>query len=161
MATRPTRRPKPAKSPGRGRARRAGNGTGAPPAAYLRLVEQFRPRPIRIAGELDQAIAVVDGLLGRKEPLLPEEEDYLEVVSDLIERYEEEHESIPDASGADMLRFLIEQRAVSQQQVAREAGVANSTISAVLNGQRELTLRHIEKLAAYFGTEPAVFLPGK
>jgi len=144
---------------GRGRGQ-AANGTAASPPAYLRLIEQFRPRPIRSAAELDQAIAVVDHLLSRREPLRPEEEDYLEVLSDLIERYEDAQEPIPDVSGADMLRFLIEQRGVSQQRVARETGVANSTISAVLNGRRELTLPHIAKLATYFGTEPAVFLPG-
>lgn len=161
MATEPARKTRPRRGAPRGSARgQSVNGTAPPPAAYLRLVEQFRPRPIRSADELDRAVAVVDDLLGRKEPLLPEEDDYLEVVSDLIERYEEEHEPIPDVSGADMLRFLIEQRGVSQQEVARGAGVANSTISAVLNGQRGLTLRHVEKLAAYFGTEPAVFLPG-
>src|SRR5262249_18724435 len=112
MATQSRHKPRPAKTSARGGRREAGNGA-APPAAYLRLVEQFRPRPIRSAGELDQAIAVVDRLLGRKEPLLPEEDDYLEVVGDLIERYEEEHEPIPDVSGADMLRFLIEQRGIS------------------------------------------------
>ena len=67
---------------------------------------------------------------------------------------------VPDVSGADMLRFLIGQRGVTQRAVAEEAGIANSTISAVLQGRRELTRTHIEKLSAYFGVEPSVFLPG-
>jgi HTH-type transcriptional regulator/antitoxin HigA len=123
-------------------------------------VEQFRLRPLQSADELTQAIALVDHLVSRKEPLLPEEEDYLEVLSDLIEQYEDRHEPVPDVSAAALLRFLIEQRGVTQQTVAKETGIANSTISAVLNGDRELTRQHIEKLAAYFGAEPAVFLPG-
>ena len=53
-----------------------------------------------------------------------------------------------------------DQRGVTQQTVAAEAGIANSTLSAVLTGHRALTLKHVEKLAAYFGVEPAVFLPG-
>jgi HTH-type transcriptional regulator/antitoxin HigA len=143
-----------------GRDRRPGPTGASASRAYLRLVGQFRPRPIRSAGELNQAVAVVDNLLSRKQALLPEEEDYLEVLSELIERYEDEQEPVHDISGADMLRFLIEQRGLSQQQLAREVGIANSTISAVLNGRRELTLPHITTLAAYFSTEPAVFLPG-
>jgi HTH-type transcriptional regulator/antitoxin HigA len=161
MATEPTHKLATRKgATRRGGRRTTADGTAPLPAAYLRLVERFRPRPIRSASELDQAVAVVDELLSRKQPLLAEEEDYLEVMSDLIERYEDEHEPIPDVSGVEMLRFLIEQRGASHQEVARGAGVANSTLSAVLNGQRGLTLGHIEKLAAYFGTEPAVFLPG-
>jgi len=135
-------------------------GNTALPPAYLRLVEHFRLRPIQTDTELDQAMALADSLLSRKEPLRPEEEDYLEILGDLIERYEQDQVSIPDVSGSEMLRFLIDQRGVTQQIVARETGIANSTVSAVLNGRRDLTRNHIEKLAAYFGVEPAVFLPG-
>jgi HTH-type transcriptional regulator/antitoxin HigA len=133
--------------------------TNRVPAAYLRLVEQFRLRPIESDQELAQAIAVVDQLTSKKR-LLPEEEEYLAVLSDLIEKYEEEHVRVADMSAAEMLRFLIEQRGTTQQAVAREAGIAGSTISAVLHGSRELTRRQIERLAPYFGVAPAVFLPG-
>jgi HTH-type transcriptional regulator/antitoxin HigA len=99
-------------------------------------------------------------LTNRLEALRVEEQEYLDVLSDLVEQYEQEHLPVADVSAADILRFLIEQRGVTQQSVARETGIANSTISAVLKGGRELTRRHIESLAAYFGVEPAVFLPG-
>lgn len=130
------------------------------PPAYLRLLEQFRLRPIRNDTDLDEATALIDRLLSRREPLRPEEEDYLEVLSDLVERYEEEHEQIPGVEAREILRFLIEQRGLTQQAVARQTRIANSTISAVLRGQRELTRGHIERLAAYFDVEPGVFLPG-
>ncbi len=48
------------------------------PPAYLRLLEQFRLRPFRTEEVLDQAIALVDHLISRRQPLLPEEEDYTE-----------------------------------------------------------------------------------
>jgi HTH-type transcriptional regulator/antitoxin HigA len=161
MAVEPTRKAQPKKKPPpRSAGEKAPPNQRSLPPAYLRLVEQFRLRPLQNAAELNQAIALVDHLVSRKEPLLPEEEDYLEVLSDLIERYEDRHEPVPDVSAVAMLRFLIDQHGVTQQTVAKETGIANSTISAVLNGDRELTRRHIEKLAAYFGAEPVVFLPG-
>jgi HTH-type transcriptional regulator/antitoxin HigA len=123
-------------------------------------MQRFLLRPIGSDSELAQASAVADELASRRAPLRLEEAQYFGVLCDLIERYEEEAVAMPDVGAAEMLRFLIDQRGVSQQVVAAEAGVASSTLSAVLTGTRELTLKHIQRLAAYFGVEPAVFLPG-
>jgi HTH-type transcriptional regulator / antitoxin HigA len=59
---------------------------------------------------------------------------------------------------ADLLRFLIEQRGVTQAGVAAGAGIAESTISEVLAGKRTLNRRQIAKLARYFHVEPGAFL---
>jgi len=44
--------------------------------------------------------------------------------------------------------------------MAGETGIANSTITAVLKGGREMTRREIDTIARYFRTPPALFLPG-
>src|SRR5207248_10140428 len=129
------------------------------PPAYLHLVKRFRLRPLQSDEELDEAIEVIDQLLSRKK-LLPEEEEYLDILSDIVERYEDEHVLIPDVSAADMLRHLIEAKGVTQQSVAAATGISNSTISALLSGKREMTRKHLEKLGSYFCVDPAVFLPG-
>ena len=131
---------------------------GFVPRAYLRLMERFLLRPINDDRELAEAAAMLDELASRKDPLLPEEQEYFDVLCDLIERYEDITIPMPDVSAAEMLAFLIEQRGVLQQTVAKETGIANSTLSALLRGTRELTRKHIEKLAAYFGVEGGVFL---
>jgi hypothetical protein len=41
-----------------------------------------------------------------------------------------------------------------------ETGIANSTITALLQGGRAMTRRHIETFARYFRTPLALFLPG-
>ena len=133
------------------------------PKAYLRLVERFLLRPIGNDPELDEALALADELFDRPN-LLPEEQQYLDVLCDLIKAYEDVVCPIRDVSAAEMLRFLIDQRGVTQQTVAKETGIANSTITALLKegrpGGRDMTRRHIEAFARYFGVEPAVFLPG-
>jgi HTH-type transcriptional regulator/antitoxin HigA len=138
---------------------RPGGGRGAVPPAYLRLLKRFLLRPITTDAELDQGTAVADELFARAD-LLPEEEQYLDVLCDLIEAYEDEHVPIRDARAPEVLRFLIDQRGVTQQQVSKETGVANSTITALLKGDREMTRKHMETFARYFGVAPAVFLPG-
>jgi HTH-type transcriptional regulator/antitoxin HigA len=128
---------------------------------YLELVRRFPLRPIRSDKELDRASEMIDALLVRPSPLAPLERDYLEVLSDLVERYEDSHHPMPEASGADVLRHLMEARGVTQSQVAAATGIVNSTISAVLSGKRRLSVPHIEKLSAYFHVGPGAFLPAQ
>lgn len=124
--------------------------------AYLKLVRSFPLRPIRTEKELDNAINVVNSLLDRDD-LSADEADYLDVLGDLVERYETEQHPIGDVSDADMLEHLIEARGVTQAEVARGAGIAVSTVSEVLSGKRSLSRTHIAKLARYFGVDPGVF----
>src|SRR5713226_2574430 len=105
---------------------------------YLALVRRFPLRPIRSENELDAAIAMIDGLTDRDD-LDSSEADYLDVLSDLVERYEEQVHPVGDPSHAEMLAFLIDQKGVKQVDLARATGIAESTLSEVLRGKRQLT----------------------
>jgi len=123
---------------------------------YLDLVRRHPLRPIRSDEELNEAVRMVDSLLDRRD-LASDEEDYLEVLSGLIEEYESEAHPMAPVSDAGMLRHLIEAKAVSQTEVSAATGIADSTISEVLKGKRSLNRGHIGKLAKYFGVSPDVF----
>ena len=125
-------------------------------AAYLKLIRKFPLRPIRSEAELDQAIAIIDSLLDRGKSQRAAE-DYLDVLGDLVERYETQTKPLEPLPDRAMLRFLIESKDVSQTQVAHETGIANSTISEVLRGKRRLSRAHVERLADYFHVSAAVF----
>lgn len=131
--------------------------TAAPaPGRYLDLVRRRPLRPIRDEAGLDAAIAVIDGILDR-DALAPDAEDYLDVLSDLVHKCESAHDPIRPTTDAEMLRFLLESNAMTQAALADAAGIAESTISAVLSGRRELNRRHIESLSALFHVSPSVF----
>ncbi len=123
---------------------------------YLDLVRRFPLRPLRTEAELDAAIAVIDGLLDRPTLTAPEQ-DYLDVLSDLVEATEAELVPMEPVGDAELLRFLIEQKGVTQAGVAAGAGIAESTISEVLGGKRKLNRTQIAKLARYFHVEAGVF----
>lgn len=123
---------------------------------YIDLVRQFPLRPIRSRKELDRAVAMIDSLLDRDDLQLAER-DYLDVLSDLVERDETENEPMPAVSDAGMLRHLLEARGVTQAEAARATGIAESTLSGVLAGRRTLNRNHIGKLARYFNVGPGVF----
>jgi HTH-type transcriptional regulator/antitoxin HigA len=126
---------------------------------YLDLVRRFPLRPLRTAADLDAAVAVIDALLDRPKLSVPER-DYLDVLSDLVEAYEAGAVPVRPVGDPDLLRFLIEQKGVTQAEVAAGAGIAESTISEVLAGKRTLNRTQIAKLARYFHVEPGAFLSG-
>jgi HTH-type transcriptional regulator/antitoxin HigA len=126
---------------------------------YLDLVRRFPLRPLRSAADLDAAVEMIDSLLDRPR-LAPAEQDYLDVLSDLVGAYENEHVPIRPVGDVDLLRFLIEQKNATQAAVATGSGIVESTISEVLAGKRALNRTQIVKLARYFHVEPGAFLAG-
>jgi HTH-type transcriptional regulator/antitoxin HigA len=125
--------------------------------SYFDLVKRFPLRRIRSDKELVVATEMIDRLL--KEDLDTGAEEYLDVLTDLVEIYEDQHEPVPDASESDVLRELMRTHGLSQQRLAAKVGISQSTISAALTGARSITKEHILKLARFFNVAPAAFLP--
>lgn len=80
----------------------------------------------------------------------------LDTLGMLIEIYEEEHYPIPDSTGAEVLRFLMEEHGLTQSDLP-EVG-SQGVVSEILNGKRELNVRQIRFLAEKFKVSSAVFL---
>ncbi len=127
------------------------------PDTYLALVIEFPLVPIRDDAHRARASAVLDQLL--QQDLDRGQQDYLEVLTDLVEKYEEGHVPIPNASESDVLRELMRSHGLSQNALKAATGIAQSTISAVLNGERSLTKEQVITLAGFFGVSPLAFLP--
>ena len=125
---------------------------------YFELVRRFPLRPIRSEQELDKATLVIDELIAQ-EQRSPGADDYLDVLSDLVEKYESEHHPIPDADPVETLQVLIEDRKTNQRTVALGSGMHVSTMSEILSGGRQMNLDHMRKLAVFFNVDIAVFLP--
>jgi HTH-type transcriptional regulator/antitoxin HigA len=74
----------------------------------------------------------------------------------LIRAYEEAHHPMPEVSGAEMLRFFMEEHGLTQSDLP-EIG-SQGVVSEILNGKRELNIRQVRKLAQRFQVSPAVFI---
>ncbi len=125
-------------------------------ADYLALCRAFPLLSIRDDAHLDEAISRIDALIDRDE-LSPGEQAYLEALSDLVELYEDEHIKMPPVSGVDVLRHLMEEHGLRQQDLVPLFG-SKSTVSDVLSGKRPLALAHIVKLSERFGLPADVFI---
>lgn len=124
--------------------------------SYFELVRVLPLRPIRSDVELDGAIAMIDSLIDQAE-LNRDQEDYLEVLSDQVHRYESEHDPIAPVPDAEMVRFLLESNDMTQAELAQRSKIAVSTISEILAEKRKLSRRHIAVLSRVFRVSPAIF----
>ncbi|MBZ5660003.1 MAG: transcriptional regulator [Acidobacteriia bacterium] len=118
-------------------------------------LEVGSPTPIASERQHAEYLSVLDKL-ARKENPTREEEKYAEVLVTLIEAYEENHYSIPDASPLEVLRTLMDANALRQKDLVPIFG-SESIVSEVLNKKRALNKTHIEKLSKRFRISPAVF----
>jgi HTH-type transcriptional regulator / antitoxin HigA len=80
----------------------------------------------------------------------------LDTLGTLIYVYEEEHYPIPNVSGVDVLRFLMDEHELTQSDLP-EVG-SQGVVSEILNGKRELNVRQIRVLAERFNVSVAVFV---
>jgi len=91
--------------------------------------------------------------------------DDMELLSVLIERYEDEHHRIDPPDPIEAIKFRMEQAGLSQKDLIPYLG-SRSRVSEILSGKRELTLTMIRALNAHLGIpaeslirEPRASLP--
>lgn len=80
----------------------------------------------------------------------------IETLSVLIEAYDRERHSLPEASGVEVLRFLMQEHGLTQKDLP-EIG-SQGVVSEVLAGRRRLNVRQIQALAARFGVDPGALV---
>lgn len=115
-------------------------------------------RPIHDEADYDQMVALMNSLLDE----VGDDEDHelaglLELLGDIVSKYEQEHYPIEAAAPNDALRFLMEARGLNQDDLS--AIVPQSNLSAILAGKRKISATLAGKLGKFFGTSPALFVP--
>jgi len=82
--------------------------------------------------------------------------DVLDFLSGQIKAYEDEHYPIPDAEPREVLRFLMDQHGLKQEDLADCA--PQSRISDILNGKRPVSKAIAKKLAGRFNVSAGLFI---
>ena len=119
------------------------------------MVRNGAPGPIHSERQLERYTEALFNLTAKRR-LNKVEEDTVELLTMLIERYEATHYSLPEATPLDVLRFLMTSNGLTQRDLSKEFG-SESTASLVLSGRRELAKNHIRALSERFHVSPAVF----
>lgn len=86
----------------------------------------------------------------------PSEKNYAELLTLLIEEYEERQHPIREASPVGVLTELIAANNLRQKDLAPLRG-SERVLCDLLSGRRELNKKHIAKLSKRFQVSPALF----
>ena len=119
------------------------------------MIRRGAPRVIHNDEELAEYTEALFELTAKPNPT-EDEEEAIELMTLLVERYEQERYPVAEAEPADVLRYLLARNGLSQRDIAPELG-SESTVSLVLSGKRQLNRDHIARLSRRFHVSPAVF----
>ncbi|WP_416137068.1 helix-turn-helix domain-containing protein [Halomonas sp. HK25] len=100
-------------------------------------------QPIRSDADLSRAFARLEEIWAAENDT--PETDELEVLSILIEKYENEHYPIGPSDPIEAIKFRMEQQGLTQRDLEPFIGTSGR-VSEVLNGKRNLSLNMIKRL---------------
>jgi HTH-type transcriptional regulator/antitoxin HigA len=121
-----------------------------------RMIAKGAPHVIHNDEELEAYTNALFQLTALERPSRSEVEA-IELLTLLVERYEETHYPIPAADPVSVVRFLLEQQDLTQRDLIPEFG-SESAVSMFLARQRKLTLEQVRKLSARFKLPADVFI---
>lgn len=106
--------------------------------------------------------------LSRIEELLPLVDDgtpandrnavELSIMSEIVIDYEKEHFPIEKPSVAELIEFSLEEKGMTQKQLASEIGVSPSRVNDYVAGRSEPTLKIARSLCRILDIQPAAML---
>lgn len=117
----------------------------------------YVPRPIHDDVGYKNAVEIVDALAGQQ--VNEDQDDYLLVLSGLVERYETE--SLParrPISGLSMLKYVLGENNLTGEDLAAILSVDRSVAYRILKGERGLTTAHVKALRDRFGVSADLFV---
>jgi HTH-type transcriptional regulator / antitoxin HigA len=124
---------------------------------YGALLANALPAVIKTEEENERMLAVAEQLIDKGQSRTPEEDQLFELVTKLIEDFEDEHYPIPDAPPHRVLQFLMEQNDLRQSDLLPIFGSRGYT-SDVVNGKRAISKSHAKALGKMFQVSPDVFI---
>jgi HTH-type transcriptional regulator/antitoxin HigA len=128
------------------------------PKTYQELCELYLPRPIHDATE-DQAATEMMNLLSVFPRLNADQQDYLNALTEFVDAFNRAKPARwPKVHGTDVLKHLLKEHELSGADLSRILGGSRNLGAMILRGERNLTLAHIRKLAAYFKVSAELFL---
>ncbi len=112
-------------------------------------------KPIKTEADYEAALKEVERLFEAKSGT--PEGDRLEVLTTLIEAYEDQHHPIPDPDPVEAIKYYMESRDLSRRDLEPYLG-SRARVSEILNRQRPLSLEMIRRLNKGLGIPAEVLI---
>jgi HTH-type transcriptional regulator / antitoxin HigA len=126
------------------------------PESYEELVRLYPPRKIHDQVDLENATEAADwiALRAKNDAQL----DYLELLGDLMDEYENAGKTGKASSPLEILNYLIGENDISTRGLGKILGIDHSVAARILRGERTITVDHAKSLGARFKMDPKAFL---
>ena len=124
---------------------------------YQRLLGKSLPHVIKTETENEHYVRQVEELDAHVDELTSAEKELAELLTVLIEHFEDRHYALKPASPLEVLEELMRANALKQKDLVDVFGTA-SIVSEVMKGKRRLTIDHIRRLSQRFHVSPELFL---
>lgn len=82
----------------------------------------------------------------------------LDMISDMVEEYEDVHYPISKPTLIDIIKLRLYEMGITQSKLAEILGLSNSRVSEILNGKSEPSLKIGRELSRQLNIDPAVVL---
>ena len=128
------------------------------PKDYAGLCAVLLPRPVRDRVDYANVSEVTDAMAVHEEALTTDQEDYFELLCQLLEEYDAQHTGWPVRTPLASLKHLLAEQGMESPGLAKLLGVVPRTAAAILAGERSLTVEQVRKLAGHFAVSPALFI---
>jgi HTH-type transcriptional regulator / antitoxin HigA len=126
------------------------------PETYEGLCRLLPPRKIEDKASYGNAMEVLDAMAGIA--LNRDQEEYLDLLSDLVAGYEDKTVEMPKVPVTEVLKELIEESNMTQTSLAEVLGIDNALVTKILKGEREITVDLARTLARQFHVDASLFL---
>ena len=128
------------------------------PKSYAVLIALFPLRPLHDEIDYDNALEVIETLVGTPD-LTDDQADYLDILADIIQKYESQHHPITRATTPlASLKNMLAEHDMTASDLGRLLG--NRALGAtILRGDRVLSKSHIRTLATHFKVSTDLFIP--
>ena len=125
-------------------------------SVYAKLLSRSLPRPIR--NEAEHARVLEDLIaMDERDNLSPEEEALAEVLTLLVDDYEEKHHPLPRVSPNESLHALMQERGLKHKDIWPILGNKGAA-SEVLSGSRSISKAQAKRLAEFFQVPVDLFI---
>lgn len=128
------------------------------PRDYAGLCKLMLPRPIHDDVAYSNTVEIADVFAGFEDQMTEDQNDYFDLLCELIEKYDALSVKQMTLSGMALLKHLATEQGLTGAGLSRILGKSPSLGPMILRGERKLTAEHAICLGKHFGLRSDAFL---
>ena len=118
-------------------------------------METLKYKIIKTEDQYSEYCNILEELVGEKNS--DEKEEEIELLTFLIEKWDDEHNSLGESDPVELLKYLMDENKIRAKTLAELLGVSKSTVSEILHYRKGFSKEIIRKLSELFKVRQEAF----